>query len=100
MPRLIRRRPFLERLKSVLNPLDFLLWLSEEFDSNDWSQWEKEWAIPLGVGINVVFLIARVNSRNRSEAYDDVFGDNGGTSWLSWLVSAWLLGLYMGFPLS
>ncbi|EEP77602.1 conserved hypothetical protein [Uncinocarpus reesii 1704] len=87
MPRLIRRRPFLERLKAYLNPLDFLLWLSEEFDSNDWAQWEKEWAIPLGFGINVLFLVARANSRNRSKAYDDVFGENGGTSWLNWLAS-------------
>ncbi|WEW59548.1 hypothetical protein PRK78_005022 [Emydomyces testavorans] len=86
MPRLIRRQPFLERLKAYLNPLDFLLWLSEELDSSDWAQWEKEWAIPLGVGINVLFLIARANSRNRSKAYDDVFGEAGGMSWLNWLV--------------
>ncbi|EER22917.1 hypothetical protein D8B26_004495 [Coccidioides posadasii str. Silveira] len=87
MPRLIRRRPFLERLKAYLNPLDFLLWLSEEFDSNDWAQWEREWAIPLGVGINCLFLLARANSRSRSQAYDDVFGENGGISWLNWLAS-------------
>ncbi|KAI1988316.1 hypothetical protein LOZ53_003965 [Ophidiomyces ophidiicola] len=87
MPRLVRRRPFLERLKTYLNPLDFLLWLSEEFDSNDWERLEKEWAIPLGVGVNIVFLIARANSRNRSKAYDDVFGEAGGISYLTWLAS-------------
>lgn len=87
MPRLVRRRPFLERLTTSLNPLDFLLWLSEELESNDWSQWEKEWAIPLGVVINIIFLIARANSRNTTQAYDDVFGESGGTSWLNWLVS-------------
>lgn len=87
MPRLIRRRPLLERVKAYLNPLDFLLWLSEELDPSDWEQWEKEYAIPLGIGLNVVFLIARANSRGAKDtAYDDVFGDDGGTSWLSWFV--------------
>ncbi|KAI5301073.1 hypothetical protein KEM56_001994 [Ascosphaera pollenicola] len=44
MPRLVRRQPFLERLKSYLNPLDFLLWLSEELDTRDWELWVKDWA--------------------------------------------------------
>lgn len=88
MPRLVRRRPLTERIKSYLNPLDFLLWLSEEIDTNDWDQFEKDWALPLGVLLNVVFLIARANSRpNSSRASDDVFGDDGGAPWLSWLVS-------------
>jgi hypothetical protein len=76
-----------ERIQSYLNPLDFLLWLSEEIDANDWDQFEKDWALPLGVVLNVVFLIARANSRsNGSIAIDDVFGDDGGVPWLSWLV--------------
>ncbi|PGH11006.1 hypothetical protein AJ79_05157 [Helicocarpus griseus UAMH5409] len=88
MPPLIRRRPLTERIKAYLNPLDFLLWLSEELDSSDWEQWEKEWAIPLGVGLNVVFLIARANSRtNSTRIEDDVFGDIPETSWLSWFAS-------------
>jgi hypothetical protein len=78
----------LERIKSCLNPLDFLLSLSEEFDSRDWDQWAKDWAVPLGVGLNLIFLIARANIRGNSSRFqDDVFGDDVGTSWLSWFVS-------------
>ncbi|OAX80066.1 hypothetical protein ACJ72_05607 [Emergomyces africanus] len=88
MPPLIRRRPLSERIKAYLNPLDFLLWLSEELDSSDWEHWEKEWAIPLGIGLNVVFLIARANSlTSSSRIEDDVFGDVAETSLLSWFAS-------------
>lgn len=87
-PRLIRRQPLAERIKAYLNPLDFLLWLSEELDSSDWDQWQKNWATAIGVALNVVLLIARANSgssvRRRG---DDVFGDSEGyTGWLAWFV--------------
>ncbi|EFQ99926.1 hypothetical protein MGYG_02933 [Nannizzia gypsea CBS 118893] len=87
MPPLIRRRPLLERIKAYLNPLDFLLWLSEELDSSDWEQWEKEWALPVGIALNVLFLVARANSQKGSRAHDDVFGDDGGVSYVAWLAS-------------
>lgn len=88
MPRLVRRQPLAERIKAYLNPLDFLLWLSEEIDTNDWDQLEKNWALPLGVILNIVFMIARANSRQSgSQAVDDVFGEGDGVSLLSWLVS-------------
>lgn len=88
MPRLIRRRPLVERIKSYLNPADFLLWLSEEFDSSDWDSWQKDWATPIGVGLNLIFLIARANSGTSTRRGDDVFGDDEGYSWWSWLVCA------------
>ncbi|KAL8821051.1 MAG: hypothetical protein Q9223_000851 [Gallowayella weberi] len=89
MPRLVRRRPLLERIKAWLNPLDFLLWLSEAFDSSDWEQWQKDWSITIGIGINIIFLIARANIGSRSRRRgDDVFGDDdtvtGLTAWLVW----------------
>ncbi|KAL4964116.1 Nur1/Mug154 family protein [Aspergillus stella-maris] len=88
MPRLVRRQPLAERIKAYLNPLDFLLWLSEEIDANDWDQFEKDWATTLGVILNLVFIVARANSRTSgSDAIDDVFGDEGGVSWLSWMAS-------------
>lgn len=87
MPRLVRRQPLVERIKSYLNPLDFLLYLSEELDSGDWDQWEKDWAIPLGIGLNLIFLIARANSRgNENQIQDDVFGEVSQRSWLGWFV--------------
>ncbi|KAL4783660.1 hypothetical protein BJX76DRAFT_348436 [Aspergillus varians] len=88
MPRLVRRQPLAERIKSYLNPLDFLLWLSEEIDAHDWDQFEKNWATTLGVTLNIVFMIARANSRpTGSEAADDVFGEEDRASLLSWLAS-------------
>ena len=88
MPRLVRREPLSDRIAAYLNPLDFLLWVSEEIDSSDWDQLEKDWAAPLGFGLNFVFLVARANSaRITSRAEDDVFGsESDGLSWISWLV--------------
>lgn len=87
-PRLIRRRPLAERIKTYLNPLDFLLWLSEELDSNEWAQWKLKWAIPIGVALNVLFLIARANSVQSTRGKgDDVFADDEGyAGWLAWVV--------------
>jgi hypothetical protein len=88
MPAVVRRQPLFERIQAFLNPLDFLLWLSEELDTNGWDQLEKEWAIPIGVGLNVIFLIARANVNAGSRRYDDVFGEaTSGNGWLGWLVS-------------
>ncbi|KAL5348377.1 hypothetical protein ACLOAV_006859 [Pseudogymnoascus australis] len=36
MPRLVRRKPLGERLKAYLNPLDFLLYVSEELETSEW----------------------------------------------------------------
>lgn len=91
MPRLVRRRPLGERIKAYLNPLDVLLWLSEELDSSDWDQWQKDWATSIGVGLNFVFLIARANSGPSTRRGDDVFGDDEGYSWWSWLVCTFVL---------
>lgn len=89
-PRLIRRRPLAERIKIYLNPLDFLLWLSEELDSNEWAQWKLKWAIPIGVALNVLFLIARANSVQSTRGKGDgVFADDEGyAGWLAWVVGA------------
>lgn len=87
-PRLIRRRPLLERMKAYLNPLDFLLWLSEELNSNDWEQWQKDMATPIGLALNVIMLIARANCGPSSRRKgDDIFGDEEGSpGWLAWFV--------------
>jgi hypothetical protein len=88
MPPIVRRQPLFERIQALLNPLDFLLWLSEELDTNGWDQLEKAWAIPIGISFNVIFLIARANVNHRSRGYDDVFGEpTRGSGWLGWLVS-------------
>ncbi|MCJ1314858.1 hypothetical protein MMC15_000171 [Xylographa vitiligo] len=87
--RLIRRQPLAERIKAYLDPLDFLLWVSEQFDSDDWDQWQKDWATSIGLGMNLVMLIARANSVSLgSGEVDDVFGEEyTGTGWLSWFCT-------------
>lgn len=86
MPKIVRRQPLSERIAAYLNPYDFLLWLSEELESSGWDQIEKEWALPIGAGLNLIFLIARSNTQTRSTSYDDVFGESLGSGWLVWLV--------------
>lgn len=91
MPKYVRRQPLIGRIKAYLDPYDFLLWLSEELESNGWDQLEKEWAVPLALALNLTFLVARANTRS-TQIHDDVFGDIPGVSWTSWLVRAHLEG--------
>jgi hypothetical protein len=94
MPRVVRRAPLLERIKAYLNPWDFLLWLLEELNSNGWDNLQKEVAIPLGLGINIVFMVAQANSGGYRSVNDDddVFGDSQrgyGAGWFTWFVSSY-----------
>lgn len=88
--RLVRRAPLLERIKAYINPLDFLLWLSEEISGNEWDDFQKRWATPAGLMLNLVFMIARANAGSRTtDADSDVFGDayeRRGSGWLAWFV--------------
>ncbi|TVY60904.1 Meiotically up-regulated protein [Lachnellula suecica] len=84
MPRLIRRKPLVERIKDYVNPADFLLWLSEEIETRDLDS--KRFAAPLALGLHAFLLIARANSAGGRG--DDVFGDDySGTGWLSYIAS-------------
>lgn len=87
MPKYVRRQPLIERIQAFLNPYDFLLWLSEEIESNGWDQLEKGWAAPIGAALNFIFLIARANSKSRPRNYDDVFGEGPGISWTAWFAT-------------
>ncbi|KAJ9499700.1 hypothetical protein LTR99_000329 [Exophiala xenobiotica] len=87
MPKYVRRQPLIERVRAYLNPYDFLLWISEEIESNGWDQLEKEWATPIGLVLNLVFIIARANSKGTSRGYDDVFGDVPRIAWTAWLAA-------------
>ena len=82
--RLVRRKSLLDRVKDYLNPWDFLLWLSEEFETRDWDS--KKFVGPLGFGFHIVFLVARANSGSGGGYGDDVFGDDYGTSWMTYNV--------------
>ncbi|KAI1105839.1 hypothetical protein F4804DRAFT_97850 [Jackrogersella minutella] len=83
MPRLVRRRPLMERVKAMLNPMDFLLWLSEEIETRDWNS--KLVGTQMGVVMNFVFLLARANSGG-SRAVDPVFDEGTVSGWFTFLV--------------
>ncbi|KAK5740293.1 hypothetical protein LTR17_004794 [Elasticomyces elasticus] len=91
MPRLVRRAPLLERLKASLDPYDFLLWLSEELNDDTYQEWLKDWATPLGITLNIVFILARGASKAaQPRSRDDVFGDadgSRGSGWFVWLAA-------------
>lgn len=87
MPRLVRRAPLQTRIKNYI--WDTLLWLSENLDAEEWAEAQKEWALPVGLVLNLVFLLARSNSAGESRGSSDVFGDyesRRGSDWFRWLV--------------
>ncbi|KAF2727735.1 hypothetical protein EJ04DRAFT_581825 [Polyplosphaeria fusca] len=88
MPRLVRKAPLAERIKAYMDPMDWLMWASEELNSNDWDEFAKNYANWLGFGLNLVFMVAKANAgKASSDKVDDVFGDyqrSGG--WLKWFA--------------
>ena len=86
MPRLVRRKPTIQRVKDYLNPGDWWLYVCEEFETADW---DKQYASPLALGLHIVLLIARANTGSSlGSGGDDVFGDDySRTGWLSSIVS-------------
>lgn len=90
MPRLVRRQPLRERIMAALNPMDFLLWLSEELETRDWDSATA--GTQMGLAMNFVFLLARANSGSSTKS-DDIFSDETSSGWLSFLVSSLLFGL-------
>ena len=91
MPPLVRRRPFLERIKANFDPYDLLLWLSEELNDDSYDELLNAWATPIGIAVNIIFILARGASRPSTvRGSDDVFGDieaRHGSGWFAWLVS-------------
>lgn len=89
--RVVRRTPLTTRVKAYLNPLDFLLWISEELNSNDWDDFQEQWAASIGLIFNILFMVARSNASSKSSTRgDDIFGDHDerkGNGWMSWMVS-------------
>lgn len=85
MPRIVRRRPLIERIKSALDPWDLFLWLSEEIETRDLGS--KSLGTQLGIALNFVFLVSRANGTHSADV-DDVFSDDSaGSGWLAYLVS-------------
>jgi hypothetical protein len=89
MPRLVRRQPLSERIMAAMNPMDFLLWLSEELETRDWDSATA--GTQMGLAMNFLFLLARANSSSSTKS-DDVFSDETSSGWLTFFVSFMLLG--------
>jgi hypothetical protein len=87
--RLIRRDPLSKRLREYLDPYDFLLWLSELLNDDTYDEWLNAWAVPIGIALNILFILARGASKRGGGGSDDVFGDidGGGSGAFVWLVS-------------
>ncbi|KAF5589923.1 hypothetical protein FPANT_6161 [Fusarium pseudoanthophilum] len=83
MPRLVRRQPLRERIMAAINPMDFLLWLSEELETRDWDS--ASVGTQMGLAMNFAFLLARANSGSSTPS-DDIFSDESSSGWLSFLV--------------
>ncbi|KAL2884632.1 Meiotically up-regulated protein 154 [Ceratocystis lukuohia] len=90
--RIVRKKPLSERLSAVLNPMDFLLWLSEEMETREYDP--ETLGLKLGLAMHVVFLLARSNSA--SEDVDDLFGDGGSSSSMAYLSRALVWTLVLG----
>lgn len=84
MPPRVRRTPFMERVKSMLNPMDMMLWIWEELETRDLAS--ESVGTQAGLFLNIVFLIARANYGTGSSD-DDIFSDDTGSGWLDWIVS-------------
>jgi hypothetical protein len=92
MPRLVRRAPLAERIKAYIDPSDWLIWISEELNSNDWDEFAQSYAVSLGFAANLLFVIAQANS-GASTAYDDdgVFREVSGPGWVKWFMNLLVL---------
>ena len=88
MPRLVRKAPLSERIKTYLDPSDWALWISEELSSSDWEDFAASYALYIGLGANVAFIVAQANSgASNSFDNDGVFRETSGPGWLSWLAN-------------
>lgn len=69
----------------MLNPMDLLLWLSEEVETREWDS--QLVGTQLGLGLNSILLLARANSASVAPlANDDLFGEGATSSWVSLFV--------------
>lgn len=70
MPRLVRRRTFRDRLLFYLNPLDLALELWTYIEGYDWDGVQSSTSTPIGLGLNLLLFLARVNCSNTHSSYD------------------------------
>ncbi|KAF1960618.1 hypothetical protein CC80DRAFT_488910 [Byssothecium circinans] len=91
MPRLVRRAPLAERIKAVMDPTDWLMWIEEQLNANDWEDFAKDYSFVLGFGMNFFFVIAQANASGSSDGDDVLIGGSGGTGWFGWFCRLMVL---------
>jgi hypothetical protein len=85
--RVVRRAPLIDRVRALLNPAELALWAWEEIVSHDWEEFDRRWSTVLGLGLNLVFAFARINSAATTNG-DDIFEDysRGPSGAFAWMV--------------
>lgn len=88
MPPVVRRAPLLERINSLINPVDFIIWLLEECHDEALDESLREWTVPIALSMNLLAMVSRAYSQREmsSDLFDDTEAPGMGRR-LSWLVS-------------
>lgn len=71
--KLIRHQTFLQRLSTY--PQDLLLSLNESYELLEWDNLSDTLSIPLGITLNVLYILARLDQYGQTSSYHekDVF---------------------------
>ena len=68
----------MERVQGFFDPWDFFLYVCEELNDDAYEELLNNWATPIGIALNAVFIIARGSSKagQANDVFvDDVFAD-------------------------
>lgn len=74
----------MERVKAYLDVHDWLLWISEELNTNDWEDFAKDYAFIIGFVFNLVYIIAQANTASGPGNDDILLGSTSGPGWFTW----------------
>ena len=67
--RVIRRQPLLQRLTAY--PQDLLIWLNESWELLEWDNLSESLSIPVGIALNGLYIITRLNQGAKQTSYYD-----------------------------
>src|SRR5436190_17534202 len=68
--RLIRHQSFIQRLSSY--PQDLLLSLNESYELLEWDSLSDTFSIPLGVALNAIYLLTRLNQHEHTSSNSEI----------------------------
>ncbi|KAF1834061.1 hypothetical protein BDW02DRAFT_353655 [Decorospora gaudefroyi] len=92
MPPLVRRATLAQRIKAYVDPLDWLMCISEELNTSDWQDFASAWAVWIGSGAHLLFIVAQANSGVSTSPDDDgVFSEVQGPGWTKWIMDLLVL---------